>query len=237
MARAVVLSVAVAGVVRPAVRISIVPCVESAQRGVWMFGWASAAVFAVLLGMLEWSWIAVLTMDPGSLEAEVRRRGLRSIERFEECRWCLLPKPPRCHHCSKCGTCILYMDHHCQTLGRCLAYRNFKAYLLVFFYGAAAAGFGSCVMFVCVFLDLGERRGIQFFMCVVLAAAAVGMVLFARFYLEMKRNNVTTIEEMFGVRDELVEDLPNVAVFEKGWRMMLPLPSRFNPFEPFVECV
>ena len=29
------------------------------------------------------------------------------------CRKCLIPKPPRTHHCSICNKCILKFDHHC----------------------------------------------------------------------------------------------------------------------------
>lgn len=31
------------------------------------------------------------------------------------CRICLAHKPPRSHHCSYCGRCILKMDHHCES--------------------------------------------------------------------------------------------------------------------------
>jgi len=30
------------------------------------------------------------------------------------CYKCNYYKPPRAHHCSACGTCILKMDHHCS---------------------------------------------------------------------------------------------------------------------------
>lgn len=30
------------------------------------------------------------------------------------CKKCLIPKPPRTHHCSICNRCILKFDHHCE---------------------------------------------------------------------------------------------------------------------------
>ncbi|KAF8431360.1 DHHC palmitoyltransferase-domain-containing protein, partial [Terfezia claveryi] len=39
------------------------------------------------------------------------------------CKKCEAWKPPRCHHCRKCGRCVLRMDHHCGCI-----------FSLVFFY-------------------------------------------------------------------------------------------------------
>ena len=235
--RVLALNLAVAAIVLYAARISLHACFLSDNSSVRRFGSFGAYVVAFFLGMLEWCWIAVVTMDPGSLDNQIHLRGVRDIEQFPPCRRCFLPKPPRCHHCSKCGRCILYMDHHCVSFGKCLAYRNFKTFLLVFFYGAAAAGFGSFVVFVCIFLDLGQDKLTQFLTSLFLAVLAAGMIIFARFYLDLKKNNVTTIEEVFGVVGDPIQGLPNVQVFEDDFRKFLPLPSLFNPFEPFSESV
>lgn len=34
------------------------------------------------------------------------------------CKRCLIPKPPRTHHCSICNKCILKYDHHCECHGK-----------------------------------------------------------------------------------------------------------------------
>ena len=39
--------------------------------------------------------------------------GESSLPYKKYCRKCKAFKPPRAHHCSICGRCIVKMDHHC----------------------------------------------------------------------------------------------------------------------------
>jgi len=62
-------------------------------------------------------------------------RGLRSnpyIWRF--CAECQLPKPPRSHHCSICGQCVLNMDHHCPWVASCVGMCNYRYFVLFMFW-------------------------------------------------------------------------------------------------------
>ncbi len=41
----------------------------------------------------------------------------KAQETFNSERWCFsckAYKPPRCHHCTACGRCVLRSDHHCE---------------------------------------------------------------------------------------------------------------------------
>lgn len=59
-------------------------------------------------------------------EPEVRKK--------RYCMICHSFKPERCHHCSRCKTCILGMDHHCPWLGTCVGFFNRKQFMLLLFY-------------------------------------------------------------------------------------------------------
>mmetsp|Transcript_18585 Transcript_18585/g.28542 ORF Transcript_18585/g.28542 Transcript_18585/m.28542 type:complete len:206 (+) Transcript_18585:637-1254(+) len=62
---------------------------------------------------------------------------------FKYCKKCKKIKPPRTHHCSICGRCILRMDHHCPWVGNCVGFNNHKfflQFLISTFVGAAYTG-------------------------------------------------------------------------------------------------
>ena len=40
------------------------------------------------------------------------------------CNKCDCAKPPRSHHCSTCGHCVLKMDHHCPWMNNCIGLHN-----------------------------------------------------------------------------------------------------------------
>ena len=51
-------------------------------------------------------------------EAQAQQRGGggredSATEGYRSCKKCSAKKPPRCHHCSQCGSCTLKFDHHC----------------------------------------------------------------------------------------------------------------------------
>lgn len=46
------------------------------------------------------------------------------------CKKCISPKPPRTHHCTICGKCILKMDHHCPWLNNCVGHHNHRYFFL-----------------------------------------------------------------------------------------------------------
>ncbi|CAH9118068.1 unnamed protein product [Cuscuta europaea] len=111
-------------------------------------------LFHFLLVMLLWSYFSVVFTDPGGVPPNWKpsfdeERGdtdpltasecislpagaAHSTIRF--CKKCNQLKPPRCHHCSVCGRCVLKMDHHCVWVVNCVGALNYKYFLLFLFY-------------------------------------------------------------------------------------------------------
>jgi hypothetical protein len=232
-ARICALPLGVALLASRGVKISLVPCLSHPSLRVRAFAASAAVALAAVLAMLQLSWCCVLAMDPGRLDAEIRRRGAAALSGFPPCAKCGLPKPPRCHHCSRCGGCVLFMDHHCAALGTCLAFRNFKSFILVWLYGGAAAGLGSAVLLAAAFVDLAQRRAEQLALAAFCGLVSAALFVFARVYLTLKRHNLTTIEERFPLLARA--PLPSAPVFERGARALLPLPARLDPFAVLGE--
>lgn len=88
-------------------------------------------------------WMAVgtspgyVTPDVAARAVEAARREGRPLSTLRTCQTCKLVKPPRTHHCSISGKCVLKMDHFCPWINGAVGYYNqryfysFLVYLLI----------------------------------------------------------------------------------------------------------
>ena len=67
-----------------------------------------------------------------SIDHKERNELIDKVSKTCERCWCV--KPPRAHHCSVCGRCVMKMDHHCPWMNNCIGIFNQKAFLLFNFY-------------------------------------------------------------------------------------------------------
>lgn len=102
------------------------------------------AILALTYFMWIWSWLTAAYGDPGYIKTDLQERGLlkqiqrgdipKNLQHLKICSKCGLPMPKGSVHCDDCKTCVLRNDHHCGVIVNCVADRNFKAFVLGFFY-------------------------------------------------------------------------------------------------------
>ncbi|KAK4397374.1 putative protein S-acyltransferase 14 [Sesamum angolense] len=176
-------------------------------------------LFHFLLVMLLWSYFSVVFTDPGCVPpswtpaldeergdtnpltlaefpADVENRRIRF------CRKCNQFKPPRCHHCSVCGRCVLKMDHHCVWVVNCVGALNYKYFLLFLFYTfleTSLVGLSLLPDFIAFFSD-GEISGTpgtlatSFLAFVLNLAFSLSVLGFLIMHISLVAANTTTIE-------------------------------------------
>ncbi|CAI5501462.1 unnamed protein product [Closterium sp. Naga37s-1] len=128
----------------------------------------------------------------GSGAVEIRR-----------CKRCLQFKPPRAHHCSVCGRCILKMDHHCVWVINCVGAKNYKQFLLFLFYTFVETAMVAVVLlphFIDFFTtppsasDDATKLATVFLSFVLNIAFAVSLLGFLIMHVSLVLGNTTTIE-------------------------------------------
>jgi hypothetical protein len=123
------------------------------------------------------------------------------------------------------------MDHHCKPLGICLGYRNFKLFLLFFLYTGLGSGLFSLTLFASIPISNSPGHIPLALLC---AGVSIALLAFAKVFFDYKRANSSTIDHLFDPEADTAQT-PSVPVFEPGYIALLPLPSKYNPFEPFIH--
>ncbi|KFK28858.1 hypothetical protein AALP_AA7G057700 [Arabis alpina] len=182
-------------------------------------------LFHFLLVMLVWSYFSVVVTDPGGVppgwrpeldieksegnqqaivEANPISVGDSSSHIVRYCRKCNQYKPPRSHHCSVCGRCILKMDHHCVWVVNCVGAMNYKSFLLFLFYTfleTTLVAVSLLPVFLVFFSDGDDDITVSpgslaatFVAFVLNIAFALSVLGFLIMHIMLVRRNTTTIE-------------------------------------------
>ena len=151
---------------------------------------------------------------------------------YRWCRHCKCIKPPRAHHDSITGTCVLDMDHFCPWMNNCIGYNNYRYFVLFMLYL-----FFGCIYVViltaCGLYQLQEIKTetstesyaylnnslVYSFTIALSAGLSVAILLIWHFYLCV--TNQTTIEFYINLEEKSDARDNNLAFknpFDKGWR-------------------
>ncbi|GAB4813690.1 hypothetical protein N2152v2_000736 [Parachlorella kessleri] len=200
-----------------------------------MILWSYLATFWTCPGLVPPGWTpfpdeeaAMHELQQAELQVQHQRRhqsdgqggldaGRAYLERPRYCKKCQAWKPPRAHHCSMTGRCVLKMDHYCVWVLNCVGLLNYKYFILFLGYT-----FLGCL-----------ARTILAFICFVFSAAfTLALMGFLIMHLRLVSMNLTTIE---AYEKRPVKPWPYdrgrkqnfQEVFgQEGWRRFAPLRSQ-----------
>jgi palmitoyltransferase len=178
--------------------------------------WSGALVVVglwLLFNILFNYWMCVLTPPghpakylppPDSLEAGVEYEDYG--EGWRTCRKCKCGKPPRAHHCSVCGRCVMKMDHHCPWVNNCVGFYNYRYFCMFVLYTAFGCAHAALTCLVPMFWgEAGlnhEQR--MLFVFVLTLSVLFALSLFIVWHTYLIATNQTTIE-MYGNRMDAAE--------------------------------
>lgn len=131
------------------------------------------------------------TVDPGHIpknwkpaDGKQPHPSQEDIGRQRWCRRCEALKPPRAHHCKKCGRlvknicelcerndtdgysrCIPKMDHHCPWTSNCVSHFTFPHFIRFLFYTVFGTGYLGTLLFQRASIVWADRNlpGVRFF--------------------------------------------------------------------------
>jgi len=159
----------------------------------------------VLLVNLLYSYLQAAFIEPGmppSLSGVLEYAADTEACKWEKCTKCEYMRPPRTHHCSVCGHCVLKMDHHCTWLNNCVGFNNYSHFCRFLLYINI-----SCIVVLLVCFDfmldaflprknaLTQWESALVVSSWILCACALGTFSFlGAFHTYLVMTNQTTIE-------------------------------------------
>lgn len=138
-----------------------------------------------------------------NLELVIQSRNLPIFTRsfggyVRYCRYCMVIKPDRTHHCTPCGRCISKMDHHCHWVSNCVAFDNYKYFLLFLSYTIVLCLYvvgTSHTLFMQFWRDHVFPGKFQvFFLIVFCAIFALSISFLLSYHIYLVLKNTTTLE-------------------------------------------
>eukprot|EP00866_Antonospora_locustae_P002253 jgi/Antlo1/2253/409 len=133
------------------------------------------------------------------------------------CPICDTFKPPRAHHCSKCGKCYLKYDHHCFLLGTCIVFQRYKFFYQFLFYNSILVIF---TVYVYIHQILRRDNDTIYMVHYIVNVALLGPLIIYYitllvFHTLLILNNETTVE-FYALNSFILGDNSHNDVFQEG---------------------
>lgn len=123
----------------------------------------------------------------------------RSIEKTHSCDICQTYKPPRCHHCSRCGKCYLKMDHHCLFLDTCIGFHNYKFFFQFLIVNIIMILFNLTIVSIDTSVNTNNKTEVLVTFIIFAALSGIALCIFipiSIYHFFLISNNETTIEKI-----------------------------------------
>ncbi|KAH9523710.1 Palmitoyltransferase zdhhc21 [Bulinus truncatus] len=88
--------------------------------------------FYVVSALCLLSFLSASLKNPGKIPNFTGTEN--DVSDWNRCKVCNQMRPPRAHHCRRCGHCVMRMDHHCPWINNCVGENNHFAFVLLLFY-------------------------------------------------------------------------------------------------------
>ena len=137
-----------------------------------------------------------------ALEGATGASASGAVRKANFCRKCQAWKPPRCHHCSVTGRCVLKLDHYCVWVAAPVGLLNYKFFLLFLLYSTLACAEATAVMLPVaigiLMRDGPASRGasVVLFAAIFCFAFAIALTAFLTMHWDMLAKNYTSIESI-----------------------------------------
>jgi palmitoyltransferase len=140
------------------------------------------------------------------------------------CQKCKVVKPPRAHHCSTCGKCILRMDHHCPWFANCIGLHNYRFFILFLVYTFLYTLFIAIGLY---FYQAGQFNGDEqlniFIIWIMSLVFCIVLFLFLSTHIYLMSRNQTTIESLDGSTNYDEGMVANFKSVFPRWYSLLPM--------------
>jgi palmitoyltransferase len=161
-------------------------------------------------------------------ESNSKRKTNRSVSLSSAssvfCQKCKVVKPPRAHHCSTCGKCILRMDHHCPWFANCIGLYNYRFFILFLVYTFLYTLFiaVSLYFYQSGFFD-GDEQLNTFLIWILSLVFGIVLFLFLCTHIYLMSKNQTTIESLDGSTNDDQGVIANLMNVFPNWYAFLPI--------------
>ncbi|XP_022659605.1 palmitoyltransferase ZDHHC6-like isoform X2 [Varroa destructor] len=92
-------------------------------------GTVNHVMYMIAVGLILYNFLCSVGTGGGFVPKGWKPKDRKAEKFLQYCGLCEGFKPPRAHHCRRCGHCVMKMDHHCPWINACVGHRNHRNFI------------------------------------------------------------------------------------------------------------